>query len=65
MHFHLLFLEWNKSPRVEYFMTAKLDDDHSYLTEDTYDSLKLFSDRIQGTYMSLNYCRNVQGHIVR
>lgn len=49
MHFHLLFIEWDKSLRRKYFMTMELAGDLPYLSEDTYNSLKPFLDRFQGT----------------
>lgn len=48
VHFHLPFIEWDKSLRRKYFMTMELAGDLPYLTEDTYNSLKPFLDRLQG-----------------
>lgn len=49
IHFHALFIEWDKSLTRKYFMTAELDDDLPYLTEDTHNSLKPFLANFQGT----------------
>lgn len=49
IHVQLLFIEWDKSLRCKYFMAMELAGDLVYLTEDTYNSLKPFLDRFQGT----------------